>query len=300
MRDLATSSQGELLMDQIIVNFTPTGMIPTKQETPFVPVAVEEIIDDVREACRLGITMVHLHARDPQSGLPTYKRAIYEKLIAGIREFAPDLVICVSTSGRDFGEFAKRSDALSLTGDLKPDMASLTLSSLNFNRQASINDPAMITALAEEMRQNGIKPELEIFDLGMVNYANYLLRKKIIEPPCYANIILGNIACAQSDLLHIGAIIKDLPADTIFSLGGIGDFQLQTNALAIAMGFGVRIGLEDNIWYDNKRTRKATNFDLIERLLTITCAQEKNFMPSAELRRLLKLKPGSGAYGAAD
>ena len=284
-------------MDPIIVNFTPTGMIPTRKETPLVPLLPEEIIQDVRKACDLGITMVHLHARDPQSGQPTYLKSVYAEIIGGIRSFAPDLVICVSTSGRTYNELAKRGEVLSLDGDLKPDMASLTLSSLNFNHQASVNAPDMILALADEMLKRGIKPELEIFDLGMVNYAQYLLRKKRILPPFYANIILGNIACAQSDLLHIGAIIKDLPPDTLFSLGGIGDYQLQTHALAIAMGYGVRVGLEDNIWFDPERTRPAANSDLLERLLTITRANGRTFMKPAELRGRLGLQPGHGCYG---
>ena len=81
-------------------------------------------------------------------------------------------------------------------------MASLTLSSLNFNKKASINEPDAIIALAQEMADKGIKPELEIFDLGMANYANYLLDKGILKPPLYANVILGNIACAQPDLAY--------------------------------------------------------------------------------------------------
>lgn len=284
-------------MDQIIVNLTPTGMLPTRQETPLVPLSPDEIIGDVQKACELGITMVHLHARQAQNGQPTWLKSVYAEIIGGIRSFAPELIICVSTSGRSWQDLDKRAEVLSLTGDLKPDMASLTLSSLNFNHQASINAPNLINSLAEEMLSRGIKPELEIFDLGMVNYCHYLLRKKRILPPCYANIIVGNIACAQSDLLHIGTIIRDLPPDTLFSLGGIGDYQLQTHGLAIAMGYGVRVGLEDNIWFDAERTRPAANSELLERLLAITRASGKRFMAPAELRRRLGLQPGNGRYG---
>ena len=112
----------------VIINFTPTGMIPTKQMTPYVPLTVSEIIDDVREAVKIGITMVHLHARSERTGKPTYKAETYKKIIAGIRDFASDLVICVSTSGRTCNEIEKRTECLKLEGDFKPDMASLTLS----------------------------------------------------------------------------------------------------------------------------------------------------------------------------
>jgi 3-keto-5-aminohexanoate cleavage enzyme len=119
----------------LIVNFTPTGMIPTKEMTSHVPVTVSEVVADVHEASELGISMVHLHARDPLSGRPTHMAEIYGSIIEGIRTFAPELIICVSLSGRDFSEFEKRSQPLELDGNLKPDMGSLTLSSVNFNNQ---------------------------------------------------------------------------------------------------------------------------------------------------------------------
>lgn len=285
-------------MNKIIVNFAPTGLIPQKKETPHVPIQKDEIIEQVKEAYELGISMVHLHIRDPYTQMPSYKREIYGEIIAGIRLFAKDLVLCVSTSGRMYSDFEKRSHVLSLVGDEKPDMASLTLSSLNFNHQASVNEPSMIAQLAIEMLKRGIKPELEVFDLGMVNYAKYLIKKQILRPPYYFNIILGNIACAQADLLHIGSIIKDLPQPSYFSLGGVGRFQLQANSLAISMGYGIRVGLEDNIWYDRARTKLATNIQLLKRVRKIADANEKQFMTPSELRKHLHLKEGFGQYGS--
>ncbi|MCJ7465314.1 MAG: 3-keto-5-aminohexanoate cleavage protein, partial [Maribacter sp.] len=110
-------------MNNLIVNFTPTGMIPTKKMTPFVPISVSEIVEDVHRATDIGITSVHLHARDAISGEPTYKKEIYAGIIEGIRKYAPDLAICVSLSGRNYNEFEFRSDPLLLDGRLKPDFA---------------------------------------------------------------------------------------------------------------------------------------------------------------------------------
>jgi 3-keto-5-aminohexanoate cleavage enzyme len=284
----------------LIVNFTPTGMIPTKQMTPHVPVAPAEIVEDVHRAVEIGITMVHLHARDEATGAPTYKASVYEKIIRGIRSFAPDLVLCVSLSGRTFNQFAQRSEVLQLDGAVKPDMGSLTLSSLNFNKVASINAPEMIHALAQVMATRGIVPELEAFDAGMINYARYLHKKAVLARPFYFNLLLGNIACAQADLLHAGLMVRDLPDDSLWSLAGIGDAQLPMNSLAIAMGGGVRVGLEDNIFYDRARTRLATNAELLHRIHTIAQANERTLMPPSELRRLLHLQGGHGAYGRAD
>lgn len=284
-------------MNKLIINFTPTGMIPTKKMTPHVPISVNEIVKDIKKAYRKGITMVHLHPRDEKTREPTYKKSVFAKIIRNIRKFAPDLILCVSLSGRDFKTFKQRSQALQLKGNLKPDMGSLTLSSLNFNKIVSLNSPDMVVALAEEMKKKKILPELEAFDAGMINYAKYLERKKIIKPPHYFNLLLGNIACAQADLLHAGLMIRDLPNKSTWSLAGIGDYQLQMNSTAIAMGGGVRVGLEDNIWYTPSRKQLATNLELIKRIHVIAKANGRKIMKPKELRTKLQLEPGYGKYG---
>lgn len=285
------------MKNEIIINFTPTGMIPTKSMTPHVPVSVAEIVEDVLQAFELGITMVHLHARDKVTQEPTYKKEEYAQIIEGIRKYAPTLVICVSLSGRNFGEIEKRADPLNLEGWLKPDMGSLTLSSLNFNKTASVNAPDTIQKLASIMKEKGIVPELEVFDLGMLNYAKYLERKALIEAPHYFNLLLGNIACAQAEVLHAGILINDLPNESYWSLAGIGDQQHKMNSLAIAVNGGVRVGLEDNIWYDQDRTQLATNTQLIARIHKLIDANDKQVMRPERLREILKMNPGHGDYG---
>jgi uncharacterized protein (DUF849 family) len=286
--------------DKLIINFTPTGMIPTKEMTPYVPVTIAEVVEDVHQAWELGITMVHIHARDQVSGQPTCDATVYGKMIEGIRRFAPDLIICVSLSGRNFKEFEQRAEPLNLDGDAKPDMGSLTLSSVNFNRQASVNEPKMIQDLAATMKGRGILPELEAFDAGMINYARYLVGKGLLQPPHYFNLLFGNIACAQADLLHVGIMIRDLPENSWWSLAGIGDSQLPMHGVAIAMGGGVRVGLEDNIYFDRQRKALARNLDLLKRVQGIAEANGRAVMPSKELRRRLKLATGNGAYGTAE
>jgi uncharacterized protein (DUF849 family) len=265
--------------------------------TPQVPISVNEIIEDVHEAFEIGITIVHVHARDEHSGEPTYKAEVYRDIIEGIRKFSKDLVVCVSLSGRNFKEFEKRAEPLQLDGNLKPDMGSLTLSSVNFNRQESVNSPDMIQSLGREMKRRGILAELEAFDVGMINYAKYLDKKDILEPPHYFNLLLGNIACAQADLLHLGLMVRDLPPHSYWSVAGIGDAQLMMNSIAIASGGGVRVGLEDNIWYDSSRTRLARNADLIRRIHKLVEVNERRVMLPSEFRKLLNLENGNGRYG---
>jgi 3-keto-5-aminohexanoate cleavage enzyme len=258
--------------NKFIINFTPTGLIPTKEMTAHVPVSPDEITSEVLEVAELGVSMVHLHAREPDTGIPTFKKDIYERIIKGIRRENKGLILCVSTSGRLFPEYGQRSECLDLDSEVKPDFASLTLSSVNFNRHASINSPDTIQKLADKMREKGIKPEFEVFDLGMINYAKYLIKKGYYEPPFYFNLILGNIACAQADMLHLGVMVRELPEGSVWSVGGVGNYQLKANVMGILSGGGVRVGLEDNVWYDEDRTKLATNRELIERVLSIAAS----------------------------
>lgn len=284
-------------MNKLIINFTPTGMIPTKAMTPHVPVTVNEIVEDVHRAYELGITMTHIHAREEDTGVPTYKKEVYAEIIAGIRKYAPDLVICTSLSGRNFNSLDKRADVLSLEGDLKPDMGSLTLSSLNFNKVASMNAPSMIEDLAKTMKSKGIVPELEVFDVGMINFGTYLVKKDYLRPPLYYNLLFGNIACAQTNLLHTGVVLNDIPEDALVSIAGVGKGQLMMNSLAIAIDKGVRVGLEDNIWYDAEKTKLATNVELIERIHVIAKANNREIMTPTEFRIQMDMEPGYGRYG---
>jgi 3-keto-5-aminohexanoate cleavage enzyme len=272
----------------LIVNLAPTGNLPMKRDNPNVPLTAEEISADVLACHRIGLSSAHLHAREAD-GTPTHRKEEYARIIGSIREQAPELVLCATCSGRISPEFAKRSEVLDLDGDLKPDMASLTLGSMNFMRDPSMNSPGMIRDLARKMRDNGIKPELEVFDVGMVNFANFLIDRGELSPPFYFNILLGNVASAQAELLHVATILAALPSDSYWSLAGFGQHQLTMNALAIAMGGGIRIGLEDNLWQDAERTTPASNPSLVERAVAIAAAQGRPVMHPTDLRAALKI-----------
>ncbi len=272
----------------LIINLAPTGMVPTRAISAHVPLTPKEIVKDVLRAAELGVTIAHLHARSAE-GFPSCDRKIYAQIIEGIRTHRSDLLICVSCSGRSHITFAERSDVLQLTGDLKPDMASLTPSSINFSQQASINSPDMILRLIETMHDKGICPEFEIFDLGMANYMAYLISKLGCKPPHYANLIFGNIASAQSDLLSISAVISALPEGTFYSLGGTGRTQRSMTALGAIVADGVRTGLEDNLWLDQNGTSCATNEQLVQRAIGFADMNGRGVMTPLELRQMLRL-----------
>ena len=275
---------------KLIINFTPNGMIPTKEMPPHVPISPGEIAADVLKAAELGASMAHIHARNPD-GTPTTDPEIFADIVKRIRAVNKEIIICLTTSGRGENTFEKRSGVLRLTGDSKPDMASLTLSSLNFNRTASVNSPDMVKSLAKCMLDNGIKPELEVFDIGMINYWHYLISKGLLKPPYYVNLLLGNIACAQADLINVGLMLRELPKDTHWSLAGIGNYQLQMNSLGIVWGGGVRVGLEDNIFLDTP-TRKvlATNTQMVERVVNLAKEYGREIATPREVREWLGLR----------
>lgn len=264
-----------------IINFCPTGMVPTKKMTPHVPVQPNEVIEQTHEAYELGITIAHLHARDSNE-VGTYHKSIYQQIFDGVRKHCPDLVICGSSSGRNFPEFEKRSEVL----ELKPDMCSLTLSSLNFMKQASINAPDMILKLASKMEKFGVHPELECFDLGMINYGLYMIKKDLVKGPFYWNLLFGNIFGMQPTLSHFSAAINSIPNNHHISLAGLGQNQLAVNSLAISQGYGVRVGIEDNIWWDNEKSVKCTNIGLVKRIHDLIALNQKTFFPPKEFGNL--------------
>jgi 3-keto-5-aminohexanoate cleavage enzyme len=266
-------------MEEKVINYTPTGTQTTK-ENSFAPLLPNEIIEDVHSAYEIGITSVHIHARNVNDLSNTYDKNVYKEIIDGIRKHCPDLSICVSLSGRLFPEFEKRSEVL----ELYPDMASLTMSSLNFPKTESINSPEMINRLIDKMNDYGVIPEIECFDSGMLNYTNYLISKDIIKSPIYINVIFGNIFNAQSDLTTIASILNNKPNNSIMCFGGIGKDQLRCNTIGLLYADGVRIGLEDNLYYKEKE--KTTNEMLLKRLHRIIDELGFNFMRPKTFKEL--------------
>jgi 3-keto-5-aminohexanoate cleavage enzyme len=276
--------------EPLIINLAPTGTVPTKSMTPMVPVTHDEIVDNIAQCMELGVQIVHLHARD-ENERHTCDPEPYGRLIESLRKL-PDgekLVICVTTTGRHDSDFESRSRVLDLDGSARPDTASLTISSLNFARSASINEPDTVRQLAQRMREKNIKPELEVFDIGMANLVSVLAKEGLIQPPYYVNILLGNIAGAQPEPAQLSAILSALPANCIISIAGLGMFQLGANTFGLLLADGVRVGIEDNIWLDQQRTEYASNMALVERVVHLAGQLERSIMDRASVRHTLDL-----------
>jgi uncharacterized protein (DUF849 family) len=274
----------------LIVNLAPTGMVPTRETSPHVPLTTDEILRDIERCRELGVAIVHVHARKPD-GTPSQDPADYAPIVEGIRAIDPELIVCVTCSGRREPSLEARAAVLELDGAARPDMASLTLGSNNFLRESSIDAPDVIAGLALRMRERGIVPELEVFEPGMLATVHALTDQGLLPASRYVNILLGNPGTAPLTPAMLAAFLAVMPNGAIWALAGIGRHQLDAALLAIATGGHVRIGLEDNVWLDRGRTRHATNAALVERVVCAAELAERPLATPAQAREQLGLAP---------
>jgi 3-keto-5-aminohexanoate cleavage enzyme len=173
--------------------------------------------------------------------------------------------------------------------DLCPDMASLTLGSLNFPQHPSVNSLETIKTLATSMRERGIVPELEIFEPGFVNTAKYLARKGYLSTPLYFCLLLGSLGTISANLSDLSYLVQTLPCKSNWTATGIGRFQTQINVAAILMGGHVRVGVEDSIFYNYPKKELATNTMLVKRIVRIAEELNRDIASPSEAREILGL-----------
>jgi uncharacterized protein (DUF849 family)/GNAT superfamily N-acetyltransferase len=278
----------------MIINAALTGMVGTRDRVPALPLTADRIARDARIATQLGATILHLHARDAD-GRPDWRPETYAEVIHAVREACPDAVVCVSTSGREEGELERRAAVLGLEDNAKPDMASLTLGSLNFATGPSVNAAATVEALAERMLAAGVRPELEIFDSGMAWEAHRLLERGLLIQPLYANLMLGGHHTAPATLRELSHLVDSLPTGTIWATAGIGSFQFRANALAVFGGGHVRTGLEDATKLRPGDDSTTTNSALVRRVVDLAEQAGRTIANATETRALLGLPAGEGS-----
>lgn len=272
------------MSDKVIVNACLTGAVVTRAESPHLPVTVDEIVTAVGQVRDAGAAIVHLHARNADQ-TNCHDPQVFVDLVAAVRDACPDVIVCCSLSGRYVSDVDARAAGLAA----KPELASLTMGSMNFATGPSVNPPDVIRALACRIYAAGARPELEIFEPGMAHMARVMADRDELRPPFYANVILGALGASPLDLVGLGHIVNLLPAGTTWSVGGLGRFQTDAALLALAMGGHVRVGLEDNLHLDRARTVLATNAQLVERVVRIACEVGREPATPVEARAILGL-----------
>ncbi len=270
-------------MNKLIITAALTGAEVTREQQPALPISPEEIALSAQECVQAGASIVHLHARNAD-GTATQDCETYRRIIATIRSRC-DVIVQVSTGGAVGMAAAERLQPVSL----KPEMATLSMGSVNFGDDVFLNPPAEMEAFLRAMLELGIKPELEVFDTGMLTSAHRWLKNGLLQAPVHFDFVLGipgGMAGTPEALMYLRA---QLPAGSSWTVAGIGAAQLPLGTLAIVLGGHVRVGFEDNVYY-RRGELASSNAQLVARMARI--GEELGRSPATpdEARAMLGLR----------
>ncbi len=271
-------------MDKVIITVAPVGAEVTREDNPNLPLTPEEIIEAAYEAWQSGAAIAHLHVRDPK-GEPTQEKEIFRQVIEGIRQKC-DIIIQVSTGGSVGMTAAERCAPVAL----KPEMATLTTGTVNFGKDVFSNPYPLIVDFAHKMQENGVKPEIEVFDAGMLDTALKLVKKGVLSRPLHFDFVLGvpgGMAATPRNLVHL---VEGIPHGSTWSVAGIGLHELTLGTMALAMGGHVRVGFEDNVFYE-KGSLAQSNAQLVARIARISKEIGRPVASPTEAREILGLPP---------
>jgi 3-keto-5-aminohexanoate cleavage enzyme len=268
-------------MEKLIVTVAHTGNVPTKEMNPATPITVDEIVEDIKKCRNLGASIAHIHVRDHQ-GKPTSDRNLFKQVLDKLDHEKVDIIKQVSTGARGGANNIEwRGQML----DLNAQMASLATGSSNFPSSVNANDPALIEALAAKMYANGIKPEIEAFDVAMISNAKRLLKKGILKGPLHFNLVMNVPGSIQGTPKNLMFMVESLPEGSTWTVSGIGRSQVTMLTMAILLGGHVRTGLEDVIEYE--KGVLATNTMLVERVIRIAKELGREIATPEEAKKIL-------------
>ncbi len=273
--------------DLVIITAAVTGSFPTKEMNPAVPYSPEEIADAAIECHKAGAAIAHIHVRDPETGEPSFGNELFSPVLERIRDHC-DMVVNLTTSGLRLAGpdvIAQRLEPV----QLKPDMCSLDLGSMNFHDRVFINSPQWAVEAARTMQQAGVKPEIEVFEPGHIRQAIDLVEKGVIDAPPYFQICLGvtwGIDASAESLLFMKS---RLPKEAQWSVLGIGPAQLPMITMGMILGGHVRVGFEDNI-YLKKGVLLKNNAQMVEMAADLAVRLGKQVATPEQARELLGIQ----------
>lgn len=267
---------------KVIITVAPTGAWPSKKDNPNIPLTPKEIAQDVYECWQAGAAVAHLHMRD-EKGAGTMNKELFKETVGLIREKC-DIVLNLTTSG-DLN--ATDETRMAHLIELKPELGSYDCGSMNWmHNSLFLNPPAFLEKLATVMNENGVKPEVEIFDGGMIYNAEHYLKKGFLRAPLHYQFVLGaagGMAATVENLVFLKGLI---PADATWSALGIGKGHLPIMYAALAMGGHVRVGMEDNVIYSKGRPAE-NNAEFVGRAVRIVREMDKGHATPDEARKIL-------------
>ncbi|MDO4565248.1 MAG: 3-keto-5-aminohexanoate cleavage protein [Clostridia bacterium] len=268
-------------MEKLIITIAPNGSLPTKEMNPNVPITPDEMIVDIKRCYDAGASICHIHARDKNQKTchdPEYFKAV----VSGVKACS-NMITQISTGGR--ASFDPTSRLQGLQAD--PEMASLSVGSCNFADHVYENSPEHIMMYAKAMKEKGIKPEFEMFDLSMAYWGKKILEAGYSFGTPWFNIILGVKGALEFSPRNLLAMVDSLPPGAKWNSIGIGAAQLKMATHAIMWGGHVRVGLEDNIYYT--KGVHASNVQLVERVVRLAKELGREIASPDEARQILGL-----------
>ena len=289
----------------VFITCAITGSGDTTAKSDKVPITPAEIAEAAIDAAKAGAAVVHCHVRDPDTGAPSRDPALFREVTDRIRSADTDMVLNL-TAGMggdlvlggvetplppqaDGTDMAGATERLAHIADCLPEICTLDCGTMNFGHGDYImtNSPAMLREMATQMRNLGVKPEIEAFDTGHLWFAKKLVEDGIIEGPALVQLCMGIAWAAPDDLNTLMAMVNNVPKDWVFSAFSIGRNAAAYPAAAILAGGNIRVGLEDNIYLS--RGVFATNSQLVERAATITTNMGASLIGPNEVRQKLGL-----------
>jgi 3-keto-5-aminohexanoate cleavage enzyme len=270
-------------MEKLIITAAIVGAEVTREQQPALPLTPEEIANDVYDCWRAGASIVHLHVRD-KNGNPTQDANIFKETVKLIRE-RTNIIVQVSTGGSVDMTPEERIQSL----ESNPDMATLSTGTCNFGDEIFYNPYSVMVDFAKRMEEKNIRPEIEVFDAGMVNNALRLVKEGYIKGHLHFDFVLGVPGAMPATLKNLLYLSELLPEEATWSVAGIGRHELPMATAAILMGGNVRVGFEDNIYYKKGRLAKS-NAELVERIARISRELGRDIATPDEARRILEIK----------
>lgn len=274
------------LENKVILTVATTGAWPTKNETPYVPLQPREIADEIYACWKAGASVAHIHVRDDEDRSSMNLDKFIET-VNYIRETDCDIVINLTTSGQ-LG--LKDEDRYQHLIALHPDIASYDCGSMNWQHTSVFeNSPQFLEKLGLVMQEHNVKPEIEIFDAGMIANAKYYLKKGVLKAPLHFQFVLGAAGGMEATIENLVFLKNQLPEGSTWGALGIGKGHLPIMYAALGMGGHLRVGMEDNIIY-SKGVLAKSNVEFVERTKRIVKEMNKEIATPAEAREILGIK----------
>lgn len=270
-------------MQKLIITAALTGAEVTREYQPNLPLTPDEIAEAAYEAYKAGASIVHIHARD-EEGNPTQDYEVYKEIKEKIAAKC-DVIFQPSTGGAVWHTPEDRLQPV----ELKPEMATLSTGTCNFGSDVFMNSEEYIEKFAKRMQELGVKPEIEVFERGMINNALKLVKKGLISEPIHFDFVMGVPGAITGEIRDLLYLVDSIPQGSTWTVAGIGRNQLPLATTAILLGGNVRVGFEDNIYYKKGEVAKS-NAQLVERIVRLAKELGREVATPDEAREILGLK----------